>query len=46
MSRVSNAEGRVKTLTCTICGKTFDSQQTLAFVTGQTIMIDGGYTAQ
>jgi hypothetical protein len=29
MSRASNAEGRIKPLICTICGKRFDSQQTL-----------------
>ncbi len=29
MSRASNVEGRNKTFTCSTCGKTFDSQQTL-----------------
>ncbi len=29
MSRASNVEGKNKTFTCSTCGKTFDSQQTL-----------------
>jgi hypothetical protein len=29
MSQASNVEGRNKTFTCSTCGKTFDSQQTL-----------------
>ena len=29
MSRASNKEGRNKTFTCSTCGKSFDSQQTL-----------------
>ena len=29
MSLASNVEGRIKTFTCSTCGKTFDNQQTL-----------------
>jgi len=29
MSRVSNVSRRTKAFTCSICGKTFDSNQTL-----------------
>jgi hypothetical protein len=29
MSRASNADSRNKIFACSICGKTFDSQQTL-----------------